>query len=880
MTTEARTIDRKLPHDLTAEKALLGALCIDSDYVDAAAAIVAPRDFFEKRHETIFSAIMALSEANETVDIVTLTNRLVETGQLEAVGGRAYLVELQEGIYSAANCERYAEIVQEKSLLRKLMRTSAEIYQRSQSSSDPKDILEYADRRLFEITAGFRDSDIRTQSEIAKSLIASIDETIEAREQPEIRQRWLRTGITELDNMLFRLDPGLMTIVAARPGDGKTALALEICDWLDRCGIASAFVSEEMPEEQLLLRLVSSKTEVPMWKIRSGELDDRELAKVYAALGEYGSGACKLHITHPRGNRTPFEVRRRLRKLQREFNIKLGVVDYVQQLNAPGRKWDKRTDELSFISNFLCETADELGIHLIVCSQMSRPEKGKPEREPLLEDLRDCLVGSSLILNAGTGQRVELREVFEKKLRFPVWGMNQQLQMQSSELGDVWEAGVKRIVRIRTQTGRVIKSSDGHVLFSERLQWEPVSCLREGDYIACPRKFPLLRSRSQVTWNENRATLLGLLVGNGYLRGSATLTAASLEDAQLACKLAENEFGLRPAVKREHSSEIALRVIFTTGSLTGAKKNPLTRWLRELGIWSKGAADKHAPDDLFRQPQEIVAAFLRGLFHADGSIVEFKKKKRYAVKLTTISERLARDVQHLLIRFGIIATIRNDKFRPSSLVFDGKGLWSVVIGSILEANKFIEEIGFLNQKQIKADSIVRSKLNDSAHLDRLPTIANRILTDARRESGLSHAQLGYRDQGKLMSRETARLAAEKLGSQALALLADSDIFWDKIVEVTILPGEMTYDVFVPEIHNFCADDVLHHNCGSLEQDANNVLFIHHAYRYQRDKNQYPEGYPDLILRKQRQGATGTVRVYFDKERVRFTSTSLIQEMPL
>lgn len=879
MTTEARTVDRKLPHDLTAEKALLGALCIDSDYVDAAAAIVAPRDFFEKRHETIFSAILALSEANETVDIVTLTNRLVETGQLEAVGGRAYLVELQEDIYSAANCERYAEIIQEKSLLRKLMRTSAEIYQRSQSSSDPKDILEYADRRLFEITAGFRDSDIRTQSEIAKSLIASIDETIEAREQPEISQRWLRTGITELDNMLFRLDPGLMTIVAARPGDGKTALALEICDWLDRCGVASAFVSEEMPEEQLLLRLVSSKTEVPMWKIRTGELDDRELARVYAALGEYGSGACKLHITHPRGNRTPFEVRRRLRKLQREYSIKLGVVDYVQQLNAPGRKWDKRTDELSFISNFLCETADELGIHLIVCSQMSRPEKGKPEREPLLEDLRDCLVGSSLILNAETGQRIELKEVFEKNLRFPVWSMNDNLKLQQDKITDVWEAGFKRIIRIRTQTGRIIKSSEGHQLFSGRLRWEPVSQLREGDHIACPRKFPHGRTTSQTPWNCDRTVLLGLLIGNGYLSGTATLTVPTAEDAEFARALGESEFGLRPTVKREHASETAMRVTFTTGSLTGAKKNPLTRWLRELGVWSKRAPDKHAPDDLFGQSQAIWSAFLRGLFHADGSIVNFRSR-RYMIKLATTSERLARDVQHLLARCGIISSIRYDRFRPSARVLQGKGLWTVIIGSITEVNKFVEHIGFLNQKQTKAEAILRKKQNDSAHLDRLPPIANRILTDARRTAGLSHGQLGYRDQGKLMSRETARAVAQKLKNRQLALLADSDLIWDKIVEISELPEEMTYDLTVSGAHNYCADDVLHHNCGSLEQDANNVLFIHHAYRYQRDKNQYPEGYPDLILRKQRQGATGTVRVYFDKERVRFTSTSLIQEMPL
>ncbi len=391
MTTEARqTTDKTPPHDLQAEVSLLGALSVDNEYVDSVAGVVSPGDFYERRNQIIFEAILSLAEKNEVADIVTITNRLVEQGDLEKIGGRAYLIELQEDIYSAAHCERYAEIVRDKALLRKLMRASADIYRKSQAGNDPKEVLDYADRQLFEATSRFQVSDIRSQSEIAKSLIATVDETLEARGKPEVRRRWLRTGITELDNMLFRLDPGLMTIIAARPGDGKTVLALQICDWLDRCGIATGFVSEEMPEEQLLLRLISNKTEIPLWQIRTGELNDNELARVYEAIAAFGSGHCKLHITHPRGNRTPFEVRRRLRRLKREFDIKLAVVDYVQQLNAPGRKWDKRTDELSFISNFLCETGDELGLHLIIVSQMSRPEKGKPDTEPQLESLRDC----------------------------------------------------------------------------------------------------------------------------------------------------------------------------------------------------------------------------------------------------------------------------------------------------------------------------------------------------------------------------------------------------------------------------------------------------------------------------------------------------------
>jgi replicative DNA helicase len=384
------TTETPPPQDHHAEQSLLGAMLIDNHYIDNVCAIVNRDDFHEKRHQLIFDAIVSLAERNIAADLVTVTNELVTLANLEAIGGRAYLVELQEDVYSAANCERYAEIVREKALLRRLMRTSTEILSRAQNNEDPKELIEYADRKFFELAAGSGNSEMRSQAEVAKSALAGLDETLQAREHPEIRKRWLRTGLSELDNLLFRLDPGLTTIIAARPGDGKTVLSLQICDWLDRCGIASAFVSHEMPEEQLLMRLVCMKTEIAAWKIRTGDLTDSELARVYTALGEHGSGECRLHITHIRGARTPFEVRRRLRQLKREFDIKLAVIDYVQLMTAPGRKWDKRTDELSFIASFLDETSSELGIHNIVVSQMSRPEKGKPEREPQLEDLRDC----------------------------------------------------------------------------------------------------------------------------------------------------------------------------------------------------------------------------------------------------------------------------------------------------------------------------------------------------------------------------------------------------------------------------------------------------------------------------------------------------------
>lgn len=387
---DQRQTENHPPNDVEAEKALLGAISVDNRALDAAAAIVSPSDFYDGRNRIIFETMLRMSEGNEPIDIVTLTNALIKSDKLDKIGGRAYVVELQEDVYSAANADRYAQIIQEKSSLRQLILAARDVNTRALAEEDPKELIEYADRAFFQIASKGKSSDIRTQSDVAKSFVASVDETVEARLNPQIQKRWLRTGLVELDNLLFRLDPGLMTIIAARPGDGKTVLTLQICDWLDRCGIATAFESLEMPEEQMLLRLITNKTEIPMWKIRTGDLTDGELARIYQEAARYGSGECKLHIDHIKGKKTPFEVRRRLRFFKREFDIKLAVVDYVQLLTATGRKWGTRNEELTFISAFLMETASELGIHLVNVSQMSRPEKGQVDREPQLEDLRDC----------------------------------------------------------------------------------------------------------------------------------------------------------------------------------------------------------------------------------------------------------------------------------------------------------------------------------------------------------------------------------------------------------------------------------------------------------------------------------------------------------
>lgn len=394
MTTEARvssgTPEKVTPHDIKAEKSLLCAMMIDNGYIDQVLSIVKRGDFYEKRHQFIFDAILALAGERGLVDIVTVADKLVKAGELDKIGGRIYLSDLLEETYTAANCERYAKIVQEKSTQRKIMHHSAKLFSKAQSmEGELNDLIEYAEKSLFDITTRNSSGVIRTQAEVAESYLRGLDEAVKAHDDPSIRQRWIQTGIPELDDKLFKLDAGLATTIAGESGHGKTVLAMKICDTQDQRGIHSAFITLEMPEEQLLGRYIQGRANLPAWRLRTGALDDEELALVYKEAARYSSGDCCIHLDNIKGQPSVFEFRRRVRWYKREFGIKLAVGDYFQKFVAPGYKWGNRNEELTMISNLLMEIASESSIHLILPAQKNRNDAARMDKRPVLSDLKD-----------------------------------------------------------------------------------------------------------------------------------------------------------------------------------------------------------------------------------------------------------------------------------------------------------------------------------------------------------------------------------------------------------------------------------------------------------------------------------------------------------
>jgi replicative DNA helicase len=477
------------------------------------------------------------------------------------------------------------------------------------------------------------------------------------------------------------------------------------------------------------------------------------------------------------------------------------------------------------------------------------------------------LAAESLITNAETGERCTIADIVERGLRFNVWAVNEQLRLVQRPIVDAWQVGRKQVHRVTTQSGRVIRCTEGH-RFLTVSGWSELKDLAPGRAIAVPRILPEPASR-KATMSPDRALLLGWLTGDGHFGGSPTLTVATAYEAAAAVTLAQSAFALQPIVKPERASTTALRVIMTTGRMCGAGENPLTNWLRRLGVWKSTGERKHVPDELFAQCDAVVAAFLRGIFHADGCLMRGATSSRVTVRLSTISESLAYGVQHLLLRFGINAMVKSDRRHIGGYRTKTTAIWTVALMQRGSVNVFMDRIGFLGEKQAvalsKIDRIVES---DAGQFDRIPLEVNARVRSLRLENGLSHAALGWRDQGKAMSRATCAMLSERLDDSVLDALALSDVLWDSIASIEAEGEERVYDLTVGELHNFCVNDIVTHNSGAIEQEADLVTFLYRDAYYNRETTPDPD-LTEFIIAKHRNGKVGTVRLRFLQEHTLF-----------
>jgi len=377
----ARLFSALPPAAPEAEMSLLGAMLVDPKVIADVIGIVSqPDDFAKAGHGTIFQHMVALYDATATLEIVSLVQRLKDHGVLEDVGGSAYLMDLAEGVASAANAPEFARLVREKATLRELIRAAGEILvDAHQSRQDPVLTLGEAEARIFAIAQ-------RREARAASTLRELLDDTIRALEQNEGKHvTGVPTGFDELDEMLSGLQRGEMVILAARPSMGKTAFALNITENMATASKGVAFFSLEMGRQQLVQRVLCARSGVDGQKLRKNMLSREEWKRILAACGSLSNAPIYIDDTP---GLTLLQMRSKARRMKEKFGIDAVVIDYLQLMSS-GTRVESRQVEVSEISRGVKAMARELDVPVVCLSQLNRQAEGREGHRPRMSDLRE-----------------------------------------------------------------------------------------------------------------------------------------------------------------------------------------------------------------------------------------------------------------------------------------------------------------------------------------------------------------------------------------------------------------------------------------------------------------------------------------------------------
>lgn len=371
------------PQNLEAETSVLGAVLLENDALNRVLEILREDDFYREAHRRIFSAILHLYEHSEPVDLITLSEVLKTRGELEDVGGIAYLNALVNGVPTAANIAYYAKIIKEKAILRKLINRATEIVSQSYSNAgDVDEFIDQAERTIFEIS----EDRVRPSFYPIKDLIKAGFKTIERLYEKRQLITGVPTGFQRLDELTSGLQPSDLIIIAGRPSMGKTAFALNIAqNAAVQASVPAAIFSLEMSKEQLALRMLCSEAKVDAHRLRGGFLGEADWPKLTRAAGSLSEAP--LFIDDTPGI-SALEMRAKARRLKLEHKLGLVIVDYLQLMRGRASV-DSREQEISDISRSLKALAKELAIPVIALSQLNRRVEERGDKRPQLSDLRE-----------------------------------------------------------------------------------------------------------------------------------------------------------------------------------------------------------------------------------------------------------------------------------------------------------------------------------------------------------------------------------------------------------------------------------------------------------------------------------------------------------
>ena len=868
-------VEKLLPQNVEAEAGVLGSLLIDPDAIFEVGEFLRPDDFYRDSHRSIYEAVLDLYEAGGPTDLITLTDELARRGKLEEIGGAGYVSSLANQVPTSANVEYYARIVERTAILRRLIHAAGQIAGIAYNEPEATTALDQAERLVFNVSQRYVHEEFEHIGETLRQYIDKLGQLHERRGTLV----GVPTGFNDLDKITGGLQKSDLVILAARPSLGKTAMALSLAHNTSLKHQKSvALFSLEMSKEQLVARILSMDALVSQQSLRTGNIDDDEWERISDSVGRLSQA--NIYIDDTPGI-TLAEMRSKARRLMMEQGFDLLIVDYLQLMQGSGGGGighENRVQQISEISRGLKILARELNVPVLALSQLSRAVESRTDKRPQLSDLREsgCLAGETLIYLPDEGIYRRIDQLVGQS-GFNVLALNTQTwKLESRPALRAFSTGHKPIFRMTTRLGRNVRATANH-RFLTIAGWRRLDELAPESRIALPRVLP---GPETPTMRHEELALLGHLIGDGCTlpRHVIQYTTNDRDLAEMVAQLATLVFGdtVRPRIETQRNwYQVYLSA---TAHLTHRVRTPVADWLDELGVFGLRSYEKHVPEHVFQQPAAGIAIFLRHLWATDGCINLSHARKHYAnVYYATSSEELARNVQSLLLRLSIKATLSRHA-QPS-----GRDQYHVWVSGQSDILRFLTAIGPLGKSKTahhthmveyfagRVENTNRDIVpREVWQLHALPARRLAGLTDRQMQAALGNAYCGTGLYRQNLSRERASRLAQVVSSANLSLLAESDVYWDEVVAIEPDGEADVYDLTVDDLHSFVASDMISHN--SIEQDADVVMFIYRDEMYNPDTDR--PNIADIIVAKHRNGPVGQISLYFQAELTRYRDLEL------
>ncbi|HEU0034668.1 MAG TPA: replicative DNA helicase [Kofleriaceae bacterium] len=861
---------RVLPHNLDAEASILGGIILRNDVLVNLETLEV-EDFYDHRHKVVFQAVRNLEAAAKPIDVVTLENEIEKQGKLDAIGGMAFLADLALRVPTADNVVTYAEIVTDKHQARKLMLASGEIMEKGyEDGLEVRDYLDDAEAKIFEVTQRRDKAGPEPLKGLVKKVFSSLDERFKASDGIT----GVPTGFTDLDSRTAGLQPTELIILAARPAMGKTSFALSLAQNAATSGAWPCLVfSLEMSSTQLAERMLCSEARVDSSALRRGQLQRQDMTNLTYAAATLSKAPILIDDTPALSLR---ELRARARRFRSNKELFAGkktgliVVDYLQLMRgSPQAAKASREQEISEISRGLKGLAKELDVPVLALSQLNRSLEQRTDKRPQLSDLRECVTGDTLVALAD-GRHAPIATLVGTTPDVIAMAPNGKLITATSD--KVWSVGKRQVFELSLASGRRIRCTAKHRLYAAD-GWKRLEELAPGDRLAIARRLP--EPKNATRWTDELVGFLGQMIGDGSYLNQQPMRYTTESEAN-AQAVIDGARALGCDVKRYAGRRNWFQLLI---SGNGNRWHPAgaNRWLRDLGIFGQRSHEKRIPDDAFKLPNEQVATLLRHLWATDGCIWVAKNgKPRVRVYFGSNSLRLVHDVAALLLRFGIVTRVR-------TTIEAGKHrVYSVDIYGVEQLRSFLEHVGVHGprvQQARQLEAYLRGRASNP-NVDTLPHAVFEQVKASMSTRGITGPQVAAR-RGVLFStaqfsfapsRRLVASYANALSDPELLAHTTTDLFWDQVVAIEPRGEEEVFDLTVPGPASWIANySIISHNSGAIEQDADVIMFIYRDVVYNKEAEN--PNIAEVIIGKNRHGATGTVETHFEGRFTRFENLS-------